>query len=617
MNPDELQQLWRSQMTGRRLTIDANVLLQQVQWNKEQFEATIFWRDVREVGVCLLGIPLWIWLGLKEALPWTWYLCIPTLLWVAGFMVADRMRQRRRQPKPGDPLRECIESSLAQVEHQIWLLRNVVWWYLLPPGVALGAFFAQCAWIARDTIWLAELVMAGVVGVAALIFWGVYRLNRDAVRDDLEPRRQELQALIASLNGTNHGDSPHPIASAAAPQAQPARRRVGVWLVVMGLVLLVIIDAAVRFGEARLRLAQPSPGPAAGDPAVTDLLAPIRQKHDVPALCAAIVTSKGLTAVGLAGVRKRGTDIPATLDDLWHLGSDTKAMTATLVAKLVEQGRMKWDTTIAEVFPELTDQFHPEMRGVTLLHLLSHRSGLRPNLDLARFRSNDVRQERLRAVREELAKPPQHTPGSHYEYSNLGYILVGAIVERITGKSWEDAIRAEVFIPLKMTSAGFGGTGTRGQIDQPWPHHGDGQPMPENGPAMDNPTVMGPAGRVHCTIQDWAKFIQDQLRGARGEPALLTPAGYQTLHTPPFGGEYALGWLVVEREWGGGLVLNHGGDNGMNFANAWVAPQRDFAILVCLNQGGDTAFKASDEAVGALIKLHSEGAVGKQAGGPR
>jgi CubicO group peptidase (beta-lactamase class C family) len=120
---------------------------------------------------------------------------------------------------------------------------------------------------------------------------------------------------------------------------------------------------------------------------------------------------------------------------------------------------------------------------------------------------------------------------------------------------------------------------------------------------MDNPPVMGPAGRVHCSIQDWARFVQDQLRGARGEPALLKPETYPKLQTPPFGDDYALGWIVAQRGWGGGTVLNHGGDNTMNFANVWVAPKKNFAILVCVNQSGDTAFRASDEAVGDLIKL--------------
>src|SRR5262249_49072119 len=151
---------------------------------------------------------------------------------------------------------------------------------------------------------------------------------------------------------------------------------------------------------------------------------------------------------------------------------------------------------------------------------------------------------RQRAVREELAKKPAHAPGSTYEYSNLGYIIAGAVVEKITGQSWERAMTSQVFEPLQMRTAGFGGTGTAGKIDQPWPHTSDGKPAPENGPAMDNPPVMGPAGRVHCSIQDWSKFIGDQLRGDLGKPGLLKPETYQKLHTPPFGGDYALGWLT-------------------------------------------------------------------------
>lgn len=609
MNPDNLQQVWQSQLAGRRLTIHADVLLRHLERSRQNFAGLIFWRDVREVGISLVLVPVWIWIGVAEALPWTWYLCVPALLWIAGFMLVDRVRQRRRQPQLGDPLRHCLARSLNEVEHQIWLLRNVVWWYLLPPAIGIAAFFAQCAWQARDS-GLAELIMAGVVAVSALIFVGVYWLNRMAVRQDLEPRRRELLALIANLDGAaDAGQVAGP--SAAEAQRSADSRWGGVIQIILScLVLAIVVHFIYGLGKGNRRAAKvekiSAVNPASGDAAVTNLLVAIRQKHDVPAISAAMVTRQGLSAVGVAGVRKRGTEVPATLDDLWHLGSDTKAMTAMLVARLVEQKRLKWETTVAEVFPELADKFHPDLLGVTLLHLLSHRAGLRPNLDLAKFRGDDVRSERLRAVREELAKAPAQAPGK-YEYSNLGYIIVGAMVERTADKSWEDAIRAEVFVPLKMTSVGFGGTGTRGQIDQPWPHHGDGKAMPENGPAMDNPPVMGPAGRVHCTIQDWAKFIQDQLRGARGEPALLSTASYQKLHAPPFGGEYALGWLVVKRNWAGGVALNHAGDNTMNFANVWIAPQRDFAILVCVNQSGDRGFQASDEVVGALIQLHQRG----------
>jgi CubicO group peptidase (beta-lactamase class C family) len=350
--------------------------------------------------------------------------------------------------------------------------------------------------------------------------------------------------------------------------------------------------------------------PAAGDPAVTNLLVPVRQNHQVPAIAAALVTSKGLVTAGVVGTRKRGTEIAATLNDQWHLGSDTKAMTATLVAKLVEKGRLKWESTLAEVFPDLAAGFDAEARTITVLQLLSHRSGLKPNPDLMVYGGADGAKERLRVVKDELSRAPQHKPGTHYEYSNLGYAIVGAITERTTGKSWEQAMQEEVFTPLGMTSVGFGGVGTPGQVDQPWGHHANAQPVSGNGPAMDNPPVLSPAGRVHCTIQDWARFIADQLRGARGEPALLKAESYKTLQTPPFGGEYALGWIVVERPWGGGTVLNHGGDNTMNFANVWVAPRRDFAVLACVNQSGDTAFQATDEAVGELIKLQSQATTG-------
>lgn len=382
-------------------------------------------------------------------------------------------------------------------------------------------------------------------------------------------------------------------------------------LAMLGVCVALLLVAAMVMQKREAKAAAKShPAsafcPLVGDEAVTSVLKPIRQKFGVPAMAAAVVTSEGIQIIGAVGVRKRGTEIPVTLADQWHLGSDTKAMTATLIARLVERGQLKWDMTLAEVFRDLAPQMHPDFKTVTLLHLLSHRAGLPANLDLVKYSGDDVVALRLRAVRQELTKPPTHAPGSHYEYSNLGYIIAGAVVEKITGKTWEKALSTEIFEPLQMKTAGFGGTGTAGQIDQPWPHTADGKPTNENGPAVDNPPVMGPAGRVHGTIQDWAKFIQDQLRGAREEPALLKPESYQKLHTPPFGGEYALGWIVGQRDWGGGRVLNHAGDNTMNFANVWIAPQRNFAILVCVNQSGGSAFKATDAAVGALVKLQGE-----------
>ncbi len=358
-------------------------------------------------------------------------------------------------------------------------------------------------------------------------------------------------------------------------------------------------DAADTAGGRARDQAQPIP--AAGDPRLVGVLTPVLEKHKLPAMAAAIVTSRGVESLAVAGVRKRGTKTAVSTNDLWHLGSDTKAMTATLAAKLVERGQLQWDLTPAAAFPELASDFHSNYTGVTLRHLLSHRAGLVANLDWRQIaRRGDLREQRLAAVRQGLKTAPESQPGTAFLYSNLGYVIAGAMIERKLDQSWEEAMRTEIFEPLGMTSAGFGGLGTRGKLDQPWGHEKGGKPSKENGPSADNAAVLGPAGTVHCSLADWGRFVADHLRGLRGEKALLQPESYQALIRPPFGGEYALGWLVVPRPWADGEALNHCGCNTLYYANAWLAPRRNIAVLVCANQGED-AFQATDEVAGELV----------------
>src|SRR5262245_56595209 len=134
--------------------------------------------------------------------------------------------------------------------------------------------------------------------------------------------------------------------------------------------VLVIAAAALANGAA----AKP------GDPDVVSLIEPIRQQHHVPALGAALVSNEGVVASGVTGVRKKDTDVAVTINDRWHLGSNTKAMTAVIVATLVEGGKLSWETTIGQIFPELSESFPEKFRAITVTQLLSHHAGLPADL---------------------------------------------------------------------------------------------------------------------------------------------------------------------------------------------------------------------------------------------
>jgi hypothetical protein len=197
VSSDDFKQAWQSQTAQTRLTIDADLLLQEVRRNQRFFALTIFWRDVREIGVGIAMIPVWLYMGTQLSLPWTWYLTIPALVWIVVYMLLDRLRQRR--PQPGDSLIQGLENALAQVGHQIWLLRNVLWWYLVPLAVPMLAFVGHVAVLRNSGGWSTVMVLAPVVVVVVVVFAFVYWLNQYAVRTELEPRRLELEKLLASL----------------------------------------------------------------------------------------------------------------------------------------------------------------------------------------------------------------------------------------------------------------------------------------------------------------------------------------------------------------------------------------------------------------------------------
>jgi CubicO group peptidase (beta-lactamase class C family) len=360
---------------------------------------------------------------------------------------------------------------------------------------------------------------------------------------------------------------------------------------------------------ANTRSLAPSEPGMLGDGRLVEVLENVRAEYGLPAMGIILVRQGQVAELATSGVRVQGSVELVTNEDLWHLGSITKAMTATLVGALVERGAITWESTPAQIFPELIGTMNRAYENVSVAQLLAHQSGLPvdagniPSIALVGDgAAGTVVAKRYLWARELLATRPQTAVGE-YSYANAGYVVVGAMLEAVTGTSWENLMIQQIFEPLGMTHTGFGSPGTAALRDQPWGHSANSNnslsPRAPGSAGADNPLSIGPAGTIHTSLADYALYMMAHIAGARSEPGLLTAATYQFLHAP-FGGEnYAMGW-EVDNAPGNITILNHGGSNLRWRAQVGLIPELDIGVLTVTNAAGDKAQSAVD-AMGDII----------------
>jgi len=333
----------------------------------------------------------------------------------------------------------------------------------------------------------------------------------------------------------------------------------------------------------------------------------IQKQYDLPSLSAAVIQNGELKEIASAGVRKLGFPNKVTVDDKAHIGSCAKSMTATLAASIIEENKLSWRTTIQELFPKL--KVHSKLKNLSFDMLLAHRTGLRSNMEeLYDVLSNEeltLTNRRKSAVKTILEKGPQHTPGE-YNYSNLGYVTVGHILERITGKSFETLITEKLFLPLGMKSCGFGPTSSKLATSpkQPWGHQENDNKL--NPVHADNPIAISPAGTIHCSLKDWGKYLSIHVDGFNGIKKLISLASFKKLHTlyPADKSDYTFGgWVRVKRSWAKGAAFHHAGTNTFNYANVWIAPKLK-TIFMSTTNVMKNGHAATDKAMGFMMKRH-------------
>ncbi|MCP4657081.1 MAG: beta-lactamase family protein [bacterium] len=322
---------------------------------------------------------------------------------------------------------------------------------------------------------------------------------------------------------------------------------------------------------------------------LADLLGQARADLDLPALAAAWVEGGKIVEQAAVGVRQLGKSDPVRVEDLFHIGSITKSVTATMIGRLVEEGVIDWHDTIGTVLAEI--EMRPEYRPVTLVELLAHRGRISPytsfddwGIERLNALTGSPTEERAAFVAGVLREEPL-APGM--EYSNAGYVVAALMAERRAGATWEKLLEDKVFGPFGLSSAGIGWPATDQRPDQPRGHFQEvGGFRPQGLDEYPFGAFLAPAGNVHCSVADLARFGIAHLAGLKGRDGHLKSATIRRLHTPPDDGEksYAGGWVVdeaddgAERHW-------HNGSAGTFYALVAIFPEDDTVFALTANAG--------------------------------
>lgn len=343
-----------------------------------------------------------------------------------------------------------------------------------------------------------------------------------------------------------------------------------------------------------------------GDGRLPTILASARNHFELPALGAVLVKDGQILELATTG-RRVATSTTRVMDsDAWHIGSLTKAMTATLAGILVEEGVLGWDTTPADVWPNEATALDPQLRQASMAEFLAHQSGLGndifdvPSIDLiVDAAAGSVIDKRALWAKELLQQAPVGPKGAFF-YSNAGYIVAGAMIEAVTGADWESLMVSRLFAPLGMSRSGFGAPGSAGlPPDAPWGHSrdaGDSELEPISpGPGSDNIVALGPAGTVHTPLGDYARYMHLHLRAAGAN--LLSESTLDFLQAPYRGLGYGMGWGVFRDARWAGFGLSHDGSNTLWRARVLLIPSLAVGFLLVTNVDVDppVAFDAIQE----------------------
>ena len=582
---EDLEIIWRDEQSHPSHTIDDEALRLIVLGKAREYRRKIFWRDSSDIGVhaivvaLLFGVGLWVWLKADSARMAD---MIPLLVVAVGYSFAisvrfvGRLHQKQREKEFDDSVRGNLQKLLANAEYQIRLQRNFTWWYILPivPGYLL---IVSAHWSSGPAaFWFMAIFTAAIF---ACIYWG----NVYGLRTDLIPQKEELEAMLAGLENGGKSAAIRGLAESDSPSISPIRKNLSVALAAL-IFAAVLTFLGVVFWPAEEPQA-PSFGAISAfneskQAEIDSWLQQTVERSHYPSLSVAIVRDGTIVYHQTFGFENLWNKTPATTNTAYHVASVTKVFTATLAALLHERGVVDLDAPVTKYLPSGTAISDSLEQGakITLRQLASHTSGL-PRRVPGKVQSVEWRYElepqRLYALLSAVTLESE--PGTRERYSNLGFGLLGHVLELAANKPLNELIQEHLCEPLNLKHTAIHVDGERpiatGYTTPPR--------LPERHSYKQR--LAGSGGLV-TSAGDLAKFLAAQMKPGVFSSNTLAQLHNLTKLNDGSPSTHGLGWHADYTQPFGRLLKKNGGRGN---CSAWIgfAPDHGVGVAVISNIG--------------------------------
>ena len=320
------------------------------------------------------------------------------------------------------------------------------------------------------------------------------------------------------------------------------------------------------------------------------------KEWDAPGVTIAVVEKNKVIYTGGFGYRDYEKKLPVTENTLFAIGSCTKAFTSSILGMLEKEGKVSLDKPVRDYLPELVFKNDYTNKHATLRDMMCHRTGL-PRHDYSWYGSTASRNELLSRVQ---YQEPTFELREKYQYNNFMFMAQGLVIEKITGKSWEENMRERIFKPLGMSKTNMSVIEMEKSADRSLAYSSTNNKI--KAIPYRNIDAIGPAGSINSCAKDMANWLITWINDGKFNGKEIIPPGYRaqaiTSQISPGGGlpgtenpdlhmsGYGLAWGISSYR-GHYRVEHSGGIDGFITSTSFF-PSDSIGIFVVTNQGMPT-----------------------------